>query len=70
MPCHEYHPRRFWVEMDEREYDAFLEICYEIFTPHTYPRTPYERGRCIDVLVAIAEKALEVKPIEEWLKGD
>ena len=70
MPCYEHRPVRRVVEMDERVYRAFLDVCAEIFTPHQAPKTPYERGQCIDALVAIAERALEDKPVDEWLKGD
>jgi len=65
MPCYEYHPRRFVVEMDERLYDELMSLCRELLLYafkvklRRLKLTPFEVGKCLEVLTAITEKCLK-----------
>jgi len=63
MPCHEYQGKRFWVEMDRRDYDRLISVCRDVFgdsLTDIAPTVSRIRGECIAAVALIAEKALEI----------
>ena len=51
MPCFEYHPRRFVVEMDVREYEFLLDVCKGLLNIRRKPK-PRDLGECISKLLS------------------
>ncbi|WFO75591.1 hypothetical protein J4526_01510 [Desulfurococcaceae archaeon MEX13E-LK6-19] len=61
MPCHDYHPKRFTVEVDERDYEGFMTLCQELLSSKPIAATKTRlHGLCLEAIMSIANKALEI----------
>jgi len=65
MPCFEYHPKRFVVEIDERIFEDLVEFCKVLLMKRRDARklSAYELGLCIC-------KILHENPLYKRYKGD
>ena len=51
------------VELSEKQYRKFLELCAETTIPSGLPITTTKKrlhGRCLDILMGVVERAIEI----------